>query len=411
MLNYIRMNVNNMYRIVLFLIPFLLLLFLNSCNNAPTEIGTEFLQDTIAISNISNTDSVIVDVKSYYYNSIQERNTGALLVGNTNDFKAVGMIRFNIPIGKTDIKEEDITECTIHFSFNNYKLGNNTFAFDVREVHSEWDIETSVDDVLDGSLFENNSIANWSGDIQPDDSTFNIPLPFSAKLVVEWFNKINDGYNIQDTIWGIAIVPNEACNVLASFKALSNETAATKGTYISIKYKTNDTADSIDSLIIYTAEEVSFIKDKNENIDTNKINLQGGVRIHTKFSFDLTEIPTLAAINNAELILRLDDNNSEIVPPDTLFLNYFDDRHERIGISMIRIVGLYDKENKCYTFKNELSNAFNYFIRKNKGLGDLVLTYRNTDRENNKIERLNFLYDPNHKNKHITIKIFYSKMG
>jgi len=391
---------------------FISLLFFSSCNNAPTEIGTEFLQDTINISSILNSDSVIVDVQSYYYNSRQERNTGALLVGHTNDFQAAGLIRFNIPVGKTDIKEEDITECKIHFIFNDYKLGNNMLSFSVKEVNDEWDIETSVDDVLNGGLFANSSIAEWSGNIPDDeDTTFIIDLPFPAKIIVEWFRKIGDGFNIHDSdiIWGIGIIPDMQSNVIASLKALSNETGAT-GTYISLKYKTNDTNDSVDSLIINGAEEVSFIKNKSENIDTNKINLQGGLRIHTKFSFDLTDIPTLAAINNAELILYLDDNNADITPPDTLFLNYFDDRPERISVSMITIMGFYDKEKKCYTFKNELSSAFNYFIRNNNGIGELVLTYRNADRENNKIERLNFLYDPNTKNKHITIKVFYSRI-
>ena len=391
---------------------FISLLFFSSCNNAPTEIGTEFLQDTINISSILNSDSVIVDVQSYYYNSRQERNTGALLVGHTNDFQAAGLIRFNIPVGKTDIKEEDITECKIHFIFNDYKLGNNMLSFSVKEVNDEWDIETSVDDVLNGGLFANSSIAEWSGNILDDeDTTFIIDLPFPAKIIVEWFRKIGDGFNIHDSdiIWGIGIIPDMQSNVIASLKALSNETGAT-GTYISLKYKTNDTNESVDSLIINGAEEVSFIKNKSENIDTNKINLQGGLRIHTKFSFDLTDIPTLAAINNAELILYLDDNNADITPPDTLFLNYFDDRPEQISVSMITIMGFYDKEKKCYTFKNELSSAFNYFIRNNNGIGELVLTYRNADRENNKIERLNFLYDPNTKNKHITIKVFYSRI-
>ena len=91
---------------------------LSSCNNAPTEIGTEFLQDSISISSILISDSIITNVKSYYYSSPQERNTGALFVGNTNDFKSTGLIRFNVPINRTDIKLEDITECTIHFAFN-----------------------------------------------------------------------------------------------------------------------------------------------------------------------------------------------------------------------------------------------------------------------------------------------------
>lgn len=402
----------NRYYFIFTLLFVLLLLFFNSCNNAPTEIGTEFLQDTISISSILNSDSVIVDVKSYYYNSIQERNTGALLVGNTNDFQAIGLIRFNIPVGKADIKEEDIIECKIHFSFNDYKFGNNTLSFDIREIKSEWNIETSVDDVLNGSLFDNNSIADWSDNIPNDiDSSFNIELSFPPEILVKWFNKIGDGNNIHDTdiIWGISIIPNVQSDVIASLKALSNETGA-KGTYISVKYKANDTNDIIDSLTIYSAEEVSFIKNKNENIDTNKINLQGGVRIHTKFSFDLKNIPNLAAINNAEIILYLDDNNSEIVPPDTLFFNYFADSIERISVSKIVIMGLYDKENRCYVFKSELANAFNYFIRNNNGKGELVLTHRNTERENNKIERLNFLYDTNLKNKYITTNIFYSKI-
>jgi hypothetical protein len=138
--------------------------------------------------------------------------------------------------------------------------------------------------------------------------------------------------------------------------------------------------------------------------------LRGGARIHTKFSLDLTDIPKLAAINNADITLFLDTNNTEDNPPDTLFLNYFGEKEERIYNSIMTIMGQYDSNSKCYIFKYRMAEALNYFIRNNGGVGDLVLTYNNTNRESNKIERLNFLYDSTDKHKYIKLRIFYSKM-
>jgi len=379
-----------------------IILILNSCNNAPTEIGTEFLQDSISISSILISDSVITDVKSYYYSSPQERNTGALLVGINNDFKAFGMIRFNIPVGRTDIKVEDIVECNINFIFNNYYIGENKIlSFKIREVISDWDIETNIDNVMNESLFENDYIAKWTGNIE-DDSTISIPFP--AELVVEWFEKIKEGIDIQDTIWGIAIVPDENTDLIASFKTLSG---LNTGTFIDIKYK-KDTTETIDSLKIYSAEEVSFIK-SNKNIDTNTIILQGGARIHTKFTIDISNIDKLAAINNADITLFLDPD-IECNPPDTLFLNYFGDNTERIYNSIFTIIGQYDANAKCYIFKKQLAHFLNHIIRYKNGIADVVLTYKSADRENNKIEKLNFLYDINDKHKYIKLKIFYSKI-
>ena len=387
----------------------------SSCNEQPTEIGIEFLQDSISMASIFNTDSVIVNVNSYHYNSPQERNTGALLVGNTDEFKSIGLIRFNVPVNKTNIKAEDITECTINFKLNDYSVGNKMLSFKVREVCCDWDIETDIDDVMNGSLFKNETIVDWAGDIQPDDTSFSIVLPFSTDLLVKWLDMIGDGQNIHDTniIWGIGIVPDEISDVIASFKALANETI-TLGTFIDVKYKIyTDTSEVIDSMKIYSAEEVSFVKDKKNNVKNNSITLRGGTRIHTKFSFDLSDIPKLASISNADLVLFLDTDFLDLEnnpPPDTLFLNYFGDNKERIHNSMITITGQYDSVSKCYIFKDRLAAAMNYFVRRNGGLGELVLTYHNTNKEMNNIELLNFLYDSNDKNKHIKLKIYYAKI-
>ena len=98
---------------------------LNSCNDAPTTIGTSFLQDTLTHLGLTEDDGIIIDFNSYHYYSPLERNTGISLVGITDKYKATTFIRFIIPVDKKDFKVDDFISCELFLPLDNYYIGDS----------------------------------------------------------------------------------------------------------------------------------------------------------------------------------------------------------------------------------------------------------------------------------------------
>ena len=111
--------------------------FTIACNDAPTEIGTTFLQDTLTANQLSETDGIIAGYQSYLYYEPLERNTGASFVGITDIYKAATFVRYIVPIDKKGFTENDIISCELYFPLDKYVIGDtnsNILNFDVIQI-------------------------------------------------------------------------------------------------------------------------------------------------------------------------------------------------------------------------------------------------------------------------------------
>ncbi|MDR0927938.1 MAG: hypothetical protein LBO69_09295 [Ignavibacteria bacterium] len=369
------------------------------CNDLPTEVGTAFLQDTIGISIVAGQENRIMpNAYSYAVTPAAERNTGNILIGINGNTRAAALIRFNVPIGMADIADR-IENCQLHLIPNTYAIGDtisNQLNFNIMEVTSHWTQETTTpEDVLSSDLLYAGGmeIAKFSGTINRTDSlTDTLIMDFPKDLLAQWLHNINDGTNITDTVWGIAIIPQAGSNIINAFKSYSSA-AATPGTFIKIRYW--DTAHTtLDSFNMLSAEETTFAATTDE-YNTEDIVLQGATRTHSRFNFNLSEVPQFASVNLAELTLTLDEANTVLgnkPVPEQIYMHYFDDTTsgEKLTHSQAVIVGNYDSTSKTYTFRSFLNYPLNKFVRQQKGIGTLVLTFGSLEYEYNQLNKLAF---------------------
>lgn len=418
---------NNILRLQIFCVAILLLAFaMSSCNDAPTQVGMDFLRDTISIEIITEqeNENIIPDASSYLINTSQ-LNTGGILVGIADDLKAGALIRFNTFGVPQSIREKiinGIVECKLYLYPEKYAYGDtvaNYLDFEIKEVTNYWfHNETTSDEVFNSAnlYVGGRDLGGWDGTINRADSMDAIELDFDKELFVEWMEKVYDGEIAEeDIVWGIAILPKPNSTIINRFRALNNFQANANFSVIKVKYYKDEEKTEIDSIEVKSANECTFVETKEDN-DSNDLIIQGGVRIHSKIDFDISEIPLFSCIHYAELILTLDETKShkEIDFSDSIALVQFTDieKHgEGYGSPRSNIVlGEYDSTSKTIVFKNLLNLPLNNFLRGNQGKGTLVLTFRNLAIEANSLNKYVFHgINAADTSKRPKIKIVYSK--
>jgi hypothetical protein len=397
----------NMVRLQVFCGMILIIaLAMSGCNDAPTQVGMDFLRDTISIEIvIEQEDETIIPNAYSYSTNLPEANSGGVLIGIHNGLRAAAMMRFNTFIPES-IREKiinGIVECKLYLYPQQYAFGDtvaNYLAFEVKEVTSFWFYdETTNDDVFNSeNLFiGSRKIGKWKGNIERKDTMDAIEIDFPLDICVDWVEKFGDGLNIpdEDINWGIAIFPKSESTMINRFRGLNNF-AASQGSYIKIIYYKDDEKDELDTFELRTAIECTFIE-SNENNNSDDLIVQGGVRIHSKIDFDISEIPLFACVHYAELTLTLDETKSysEVEPSDSIALFKFRDttlgKGERYGASKENVViGEYDSTSKTIVFKNFLSIPLNNFLRRDEGKGSLVLAFQNLGTEANSLTKYVF---------------------
>ena len=433
------MQTKKSFRIIYWGIILFLALALSNCNDAPTQVAMHFLSDTVSIEIIAGEEnSVIVDAYSYTIKNPVERNSGTILVGIHNDLKAGALMRFDIfsvPASIREVISERIVSCELHIFPRQYAIGDtagsNQLNFEIKEVTGSWTYETTTsDDVFNSdNLFVNSRlIADWSGKIERKDSMDAMIFDFPTDLCVEWLETVGDIINITDTVWGIAILPKPGSTIINSFKSLNNfsigsDGAAAPGAVLKVTYYKDEEKTELDSFEMRTVSDVSFVESKEAN-PTDDLILQGGVRIHSKIDFDVSQIPEFACIHYAEITLTLDIARSysgNINPTDAISLIKFSsDNDERFAASKSNIiVGEYDSVAHTVTFRGSfgsmpfcpLSFPFNIFLRNNDGKGTLVLTFQDINQSANYLNKFVF-YGANAADisKRPKIKLVYSKL-
>ena len=407
-----KMKKNLIYSILLFIV----INFFYACNDAPTEVGMGFLQDTASINIIAGKDnSFFTSCSTYTVKS--KLNLGGILVGEAKNMKAASFISFVIPIGlDSTITEDKIVECKLYIYPRNYAIGDittNLLSFEIKEITNRWDVnETTADEVFgSNNFFENGKIiSNWSGQLERKDTMDALVFDFPKDLCAEWLEKWKDYQNIVDTVWGLAIMPRAGSTIINDFVAYSS---TSEGSHLKVKFYKNEELE-LDSFSVHSAIDKKFVQ-LNEDISQDDLTIQGSVKIHSRINFDVSSIPDLAIIHYVELTLFVNDAKSyfgNLNKPETISLSLYLDLEKEAESPNAMIIGRYDSTNNTFNFKDILYIPFNKFLRSDTKNGTLVLSF-----EIGKVDELNYLNryvfhginDPDI-NKRPKLKIVYSSV-
>lgn len=287
---------------------FSLFVFLSSCNDLPTDLGYNLIQDTLNVKVITSDDTTIIvgtEIPKYAPSAV---NATKILCGNSNGIKALSVFRFgNIPDSLSYLKESDIISAELFLFPSRYALGdtlNQNYSFSVKKVEQYWSVSSDWDSISVAGFF-GRDIASYSGSIPLKDTMEKITINIDKKMIPEWF-KLRTDTNAAVINWGIALIPDDGSNVVHSFGGEGVSATATNSPVMKIVYTNSNS--KIDSVFLYTGLNASFIKYPKFN--DNDIVIQSGLDVRTNLSFDISMIPQFSGISKMELLLTLDTTKS-----------------------------------------------------------------------------------------------------
>jgi len=288
-----------------------ILLFLSSCNDLPTDIGSNLMNDSVAVFSITNVDTTIL-----YNTTIPEFkdigfNTTYNFCGKANDIEALTLVRFgNLPDTLDYLTADDIVSAQLFLYPNRYAFGdtnNAVYSFSVKKVENYWSDSANWDSVHTAG-FMGKTLGTHSGAIKLQDTMERVAIDLDKSFIPEWFQLRTDTSVAAPVInWGIALVPDNSSNVVYTYGGEGISTATDNIAPV-MKVLYHNKESELDSIYLYTGINATFFK--APEIPKDEILFQGGMNIKTNLYFDLSMIPQNSAIASMVLEFTLDKTKS-----------------------------------------------------------------------------------------------------
>lgn len=383
------------------------LLLLSGCNEDPTSLGYSLVQDTVDIYAVNSDEYNLFSKEETYTFPLNFINPGISLIGKWGDTKSGVLVRFGlIPDSLAYLTESDIISAEITMHPHRYAVGDtansNLLAFGIHAVNNKWIVETGNDEFFAGSLYFASPFASYSASPARKDTMDAITLPFSKSLLVDWFAKQASKV---DTVWGIALVPNENSTIINQFYGSGADVSLAPFLKIIFNNKNNKR----DTLVLQSAMEKNFSKGNDESSD--RLIVQGAISKRTRFTFNIDTIPDFAGIHKAEMKLTIDRSKSFSgnFPLDTIIrLDYYqtqDDEYNKKA-ALLYYAGRREPASDVFIVPS-ITSAISYWNRTGKE-GTFVVGFDNI-RSQYRLNKLAFYssLDPD-KTKRPKLTIIYS---
>lgn len=291
-----------------------------SCNDSPSDIGSDFLtQDNLEILKIdSATDSIYQ--QSNTFKKVYSLNTAALIyLGKAENITSHLLLKFVFALPdsiKEDIKNGKINviqswvELIKEYSFGD-SLAN--FDYEVFSIEENWSSSTFTSDSLPFL-----SIGNVNLSTNPsvnNDSLYSFNL--NNSIVADWL--LNNADMSMANNFGIIVSPKSSSNKIIGFTAY-NLTASNDPRLKIIIDKPGVFRDTVTGFI---SADLSAIRGDLPSVGLENVAVQAGLSAHTKLFFDLSKLPDDIVINSAKLSLTVDTVLTKIGKPFANFLRIY----------------------------------------------------------------------------------------
>ncbi|MCX7929349.1 MAG: hypothetical protein N2663_01305 [Chlorobi bacterium] len=367
---------------------------LAACNEPPTAVGTAVVFDTTHVGQLSSDTLPLIsattklDIPGYLFNA------GVLFIGRTSQLHATTLLRFTtLPDTLGWVGTQDILGAKLLLRPHRYVVGDsvsNVLAFTVYELTRPWITADSAGNVVieprwydlfstggvpSPQYFDQTPLAIFDGSqkIPLTDSLSDIEVPLTndgLQRVARWLQMRTD--SVQRTqIYGIGFVPGANSTVVREFETQTTGSPFGALVRLRIYYRRQD--GSTDSVLVFSGNDATFVHATAPSNGT--LPVQSVVRSEVAMTLDLSVLPTLNAILNAQLTVVTDTteriaSNSSI--PSTLELAYIDSTTNR----QIGFVGGQLAGSSRFVFPN-VGPLVDYLRQRKQGRGTVLLRSRN----------------------------------
>lgn len=371
-----------------------------ACNEPPTEVGSELIYDTSRVQQLSSTTLPLIVATQPLVTPSYLFNAGMLFIGRTPELHAATLLRFTtLPDTLGWIQPSDILGARLLIRPHRYVVGDslsNVLAFTVHElrqrwisddssgnvvIEPRWDNLFSTDAVPNPQYFDPVPLAVFDGTqkIPLADSLTDVEIPLTAdglQRVATWLQKMADTA-ARATIYGIGFVPSSSSTVVREFETQATGNPIGALVRLRIYYRRQDGA--TDSVLVFSGNDATFVHATSPR--NGGLPVQSIVRSEVAITLDLSALPPLDAVLNAQLALTTDTTqriagNGGI--PTTLELGYTDSTAARsLGFVGGQLAG-----SARMVFPN-IAPLVDYLRQRKQGRGTAIFRSRNA-----RLERL-----------------------
>lgn len=292
-----------------------LIIILSSCNEAPTEIGFPFINDTISVEAVSSVDNPFIVEQKVFKQHSHFINMAGFLIGKSCDYQAMTFIRFVAPKDTFQyITPDKIISSKVKLKALNYVFGdaNAPLSFSVYDVTKLWSPKTSWDSVSSSNgdyINLNRKIGEFNSFVPVSDSGEFIYFDLDKEVTSEWMKYGDDTTKYINK--GIVLLPDANSKNIRKFDGPTISPDPLKYFYSEVNIVFYNATNQIDSIKLSSAMEYS-LSDAPADFSETDIVLQGAVQYNTELHFDLSSLPENIAIHSASLEMKLDLSKSKL---------------------------------------------------------------------------------------------------
>jgi len=275
------------------------LLLLISCNDSPTDLGVEYLnQDGIGVYKIDS-DS-IPKQSNYFKRVISLGSSDQLLVGKAENVTAKTLLRFALLVPdsiKTEFTAQNLTvidayiELTKEYSFGD---SNAVFDYEVYKINNSWSSSSYTAD----SLLSFDPIDLSSNRTIDNDSVYAFHI--NTTLATNWIQNFVDTATAANN--GVLLSPTANTQKVVGFTALNINGINDPRLRIVVQ-KQGAYTDTLRGII---SADISAVFGEPQNTVNENLYIQSSLTSEAKLYFDLSVLPQDAEISSANLTLTVD---------------------------------------------------------------------------------------------------------
>lgn len=285
------------------LLVLIITITLVSCNDAPTDLGSDLLtQDDLVVLKLDSVSDSLYQ-QSNTFKKVYSLSTAArIYLGKAENITSHLLLKFVFALPdsiKEDIKNGKINviqswvELVKEYSFGD-SLAN--FDYEAFSIEENWSSTTFTSDSLPSLSIGNVNLS--SNPSIKDDSLYSFNLDNS--LVSNWLLSNADTGRANN--YGIIVSPKPTSNRIVGFTAY-NLTATNDPRLKIIIDKPGVFRDTVTGFI---SADLSVIRGDLPSVGSENVAVQPGLSAHTKLFFNLSGIPQNIVINSAKLTLTVD---------------------------------------------------------------------------------------------------------
>ncbi len=356
----------------------LALLLLASCNDAPSDVGSVVLVDTLNARTVSSKDTTIIVsssaqfVRSWAFND----GIGRLFVGQTPSMRAASMCRLTLIDTLGWLTEDLIDSATVLIRPRRYSIGSGTsdstlgfLVVDMAKSFMQASTSPNVTwtDLFSSGITPNASyfpttdkpLASFKGSVR-HDTLMDMKLSVTAdgkKTLANWFQR---AAKKDSSYIGFGILPTLDSKVIQEFSA-ANLVDTFPNVRITMYYHTSSNEHA--SLTIEGGNNVTFVD--ADTLQSPLMLVQPVVQSYARFACDVSFVPKTDAILKAEFRFSIDTSKTLVGSVNTGDTLYVAAKYDSGGVA-----------KNIYSFKaTRTANSCEYVVN-NVGLAiDLARKY------------------------------------